>query len=413
MRILHVTAHDLSNENGYRTRVFSELRELRRRGVSADLLALLQVRYVVGRRSRLRQAFEELSAIGVSSLVIPTPPDFGRHRLLLAVRRYRAMALGIAARRLRPDVLHAESTHAGDAAILSRRLHRRPVVLDLLGASGDERAAEEGSASPRARVATLMEKSAVQGADAVIALGPTMVHIMTERWRRRPGQDWLIMPSCVDTELFRWDASARAAMREHLGLGDRPVVVYAGGWQGYQQGPLTIRAFRELRVRIPGAVLLLVVPRNYHGAVRSDLDGLEAEDFRLLSVPHSQVAPLLSAADVGIALNDDSVAKHVASPTKVAEYLACGVPVVASATTGDLAALLPRHGVGEVTPSYDAGTVAAVLAAILERVLADRLDWAERCAAAARAELDWSAYTDPVLALYGRLAAPAGDGAAS
>ena len=54
------------------------------------------------------------------------------------------------------------------------------------------------------------------------------------------------------------------------------------------------------------------------------------------SVEHHQVPVWLSAADVGLAFVRPEPAKRASAPTKVGEYLACGLAVVAISGVGDL-----------------------------------------------------------------------------
>jgi hypothetical protein len=56
--------------------------------------------------------------------------------------------------------------------------------------------------------------------------------------------------------------------------------------------------------------------------------GLNDHDFRIIKVPHEAVPAHLNAADIGFLIRDDCVVNRVASPTKLGEYLSCGLPVI-------------------------------------------------------------------------------------
>ncbi|HVV19704.1 MAG TPA: glycosyltransferase family 4 protein, partial [Pseudonocardiaceae bacterium] len=66
------------------------------------------------------------------------------------------------------------------------------------------------------------------------------------------------LPPGVDTDRFRPDPEARAALRARYGLGDRPVVVCVSRLVPRKGQDMLIRALPEIRRRVPDAALLLV-----------------------------------------------------------------------------------------------------------------------------------------------------------
>jgi hypothetical protein len=50
--------------------------------------------------------------------------------------------------------------------------------------------------------------------------------------------------------------------------------------------------------------------------------------IKVISVPHSKVASILAAMDVGIALREQSMSMLCVSPVKIPEYLLCGLPLI-------------------------------------------------------------------------------------
>ncbi|SER37756.1 glycosyltransferase family 4 protein [Actinokineospora terrae] len=81
-----------------------------------------------------------------------------------------------------------------------------------------------------------------------------------------------LLPSGVDTELYRPDAGARSAIRARHGLGDRPVIVCVSRLMPRKGQDVLIRALPAIRSRIQDAVLLLVGGGPY----RSRLESLAA-----------------------------------------------------------------------------------------------------------------------------------------
>ncbi|WP_026421461.1 glycosyltransferase family 4 protein [Actinokineospora inagensis] len=82
-----------------------------------------------------------------------------------------------------------------------------------------------------------------------------------------------LLPSGVDTDVYRPDPAARAEIRARHGLGDRPVVVCVSRLVPRKGQDVLIQALPAIRSRIPDAALLLVGGGPY----RSHLEGLAAQ----------------------------------------------------------------------------------------------------------------------------------------
>ena len=88
--------------------------------------------------------------------------------------------------------------------------------------------------------------------------------------------------------------------------------------------------------------------------------GIGSKDFLVAKVPPSEVPRYLKASDMAISLIKPCYSKLSSSPTKIAEYLASGLPVIASATGGNLE--LVEHGVnGALIPPGDSAALAAAV----------------------------------------------------
>jgi glycosyltransferase involved in cell wall biosynthesis len=78
------------------------------------------------------------------------------------------------------------------------------------------------------------------------------------------------------------------------------------------------------------------------------------------------------------------LSKAAASPTKIAEYLACGLPVLATREAGDVEALLSSSRTGVIASSLTTGELASAFERLL--LLLTDPDLPARCR---RAAVDW------------------------
>ncbi|HET8780859.1 MAG TPA: hypothetical protein VFM63_00465, partial [Pyrinomonadaceae bacterium] len=77
-----------------------------------------------------------------------------------------------------------------------------------------------------------------------------------------------------------------------------------------------------------------------------------ADQFSVLSVPARVVPSYLSAADAGLSFIKRCVSKLASSPTKNAEYLACGLPLIINAGIGDSDALIHDWKAGALLEEF-------------------------------------------------------------
>ena len=145
-----------------------------------------------------------------------------------------------------------------------------------------------------------------------------------------------------------------------LGFGpDDVVLAYAGSAAGWQSFALLEQAITPLLVAQPRVkVLLLCPPDPAIDALTANWIGRALRTW----VDPSRVNAVLAACDMALLLRADTVTNRVASPTKFAEYLASGLPVIISAHIGDCSEQVQRerlgivHQPGELLPTLERPT---------------------------------------------------------
>jgi glycosyltransferase involved in cell wall biosynthesis len=191
-----------------------------------------------------------------------------------------------------------------------------------------------------------------------------------------------VIPNGVDLELF--GRGGGAAVRARLGFGSAVVVGFAGSLKPWHGVRLLLEAMRLL----PVDLRLLVIGE---GPEREALGGLAAEpelSKRVVfteAVPYGEIPAYLDAMDIGVA-PFEPMEDFYFSPLKVAEYLAAGLPVVAS-RQGDLPVMLDGAGI-LFEPGDGAALVDAVRTLATDRELRSRFAHAARIRAQS---LSWSA----------------------
>ncbi|HUP14465.1 MAG TPA: glycosyltransferase family 4 protein, partial [Acidimicrobiia bacterium] len=221
-----------------------------------------------------------------------------------------------AVRSLAPEVIIASGdTHLGLLGMVVARLHGVPFVFDVYDNY-------EAFASARIPGMKWIFRFVVRRANLVLCVSTALAR------KLRPLTDrTLVIGNGVDPTVFY--ARDRRAARETLGIGaDEKVVIYVGGITDTRGVRELIDAI-GLLVGDGIAIRLLIVGRN-----QSSFDlGEPWVDYRGV-VPHDRVPVYLSAADIAVLPYLPDEWGTYTHPTKLAEYMACGVPVVATEILG-------------------------------------------------------------------------------
>jgi glycosyltransferase involved in cell wall biosynthesis len=179
-------------------------------------------------------------------------------------------------------------------------------------------------------------------------------------------------PGFINTDTFRKDSAARAGIRKELNISDDDIVIgYAGAFSPDEGLSYLLKALKILTKRHKNLKLVLLGGRNTPGA--DDIPQLINElklKSRVILVPpqpYEAVPAYLSAFDIGVSPKVDKELNRAADPIRVYEYMAVGLPVVASAV-GETANAIADGVDGFLCKPQDAEDIARVLEHIVQNL---------------------------------------------
>lgn len=309
---------------------------------------------------------------------------------------YDIVAGGLAAARLARekdiDVFHARSHVAAAMGALAKRLRGGRLIFDIRGFLPEEYvdAGNWRKGELKYRLTKRAEAGLLRGADGFV--------VLTEKAREllfgagaatdEKGSPVEVIPCCVD--LGRFHAAQqlpRGELRRELGLEGRRVIVYVGGLGGWYLTEEMAQLLAAAHAQDP-ATYSLILTQSAPELIRRPLSALGVGEagYRIQRVAPADIPRYLRAADIGLSFIKPCYSKLASSPTKFAEYLASGLPVICNPGIGDVDAVVEQDRVGVLVPDF---TTEAYLRA-LERADALRAepDLPERCRASARGRFD-------------------------
>ena len=203
---------------------------------------------------------------------------------------------------------------------------------------------------------------------------------------RRPVE---VIPCCVD--LKRFDAAnngARNKMRTRLNVEDRFVAVYVGSFGGWYLTQETADFYGELKRKKSDAFALVLTqskPEMIEPLLRER--GYSDGDFFIQRIAPAEIPLYLSAADAAVSFIKLCYSKQASSPTKNAEYLACGLPLVVNSGVGDTTEFTEADETGVVIENFNTENYRQALAK-LDNLLEDKDVLADKCRESARKRFD-------------------------
>lgn len=160
---------------------------------------------------------------------------------------------------------------------------------------------------------------------------------------------FVVIPGAGDHRLFYYSEDERKQLRQKFQVAEKHVLIYSGKLAMKWEIPDDIFLFyKKLLQYNPDMVLFLLTPDMKIAEELSLKHGFRKDQIIIKSAKYTEVRPYLNMADAALLLREDIPMNHVASPTKFAEYLLCGLPVIMSDAIKDFAAWVKKYDLGVV-----------------------------------------------------------------
>lgn len=280
--------------------------------------------------------------------------------------------------RHRAKLVHVRSYVPAMMGLLVTRLTGAKFLFDIRGFWADERV--DGGLwradSALYRITKWLERRFFRAADQIVTLTQASKReIMSFDYLAGRPPAIAVIPTCADLDLFKPYPAEKPKV---FTLG---YVGSVGTWYLFDE---VAACFRILKEHEPDAKLL-IVNRGEHDEIKASLrrGGIDPESAELTSASHRDMPQLIARMSVGTAIYKQGYSRIATAPTKLAEYLACGVPCLGSADVGDTQEILEGNCVGVALRGNSEEGRRGSLARLLELVRDP--ETARRCTATARA----------------------------
>ncbi|MBI2755085.1 MAG: glycosyltransferase [Chloroflexi bacterium] len=307
------------------------------------------------------------------------------------------------ARRQGINLVHARGYPPAAMALLIKRTVRVPFVFDMRGLMADEyvdagRWTRQGLPY---RLTKRAERLLLRSADATVVLTNRIRPILWPAGADREAAVTTI-PCGVDLAQFPFRERPDTLMATRLGLGNKRILVSSGSLGTWYLPDEMLRFVRTAHAA-DSRVHLLILNQGEHHLIRerAATAGLPTDAFTVLAVPPSQVPSYLAVAEAGLCFVKPAFSKLASSPIKLGEYLATGLPVIATAGVGDVDEMIQGNRVGTLISQFSDEDFRATWSRFDAASIDPSLR--PRCRATAESLLDVAAGVARYAAVYARL----------
>jgi len=273
------------------------------------------------------------------------------------------------------DMLHCRSYIAAELGLRFKKQFGSRFLFDMRGFWADEKK-DNGHWDQHKRFFRMvyahykrLEKAFLQEADGVVSLTQAAADEM-HTW---PGFSQLAMdviPCCADLDHFDFhkvSSEQYSALRKSLGIAPgNKVMTYLGSIGGWYMTAEMFAFFRQLLDQDPNYTLLLLTKEQFE-KVRAEAlaAGIPEEKIIVTYAPRQDLPVYLSVSDCSIFFIRPSYSKIASSPTKHAELMGMGIPVICNAI-GDTGNIIRQTKTGYEIREFSPSAYGAAIAAMPE-----------------------------------------------
>lgn len=304
------------------------------------------------------------------------------------------------------DIIHARSTIPAAIAFSVSKVLGIKFVFDVRGLLAQEYA--DGNlwrrGSSKYRLVNYFEKKLLSAADAIVVLTNKIGNIFAKSgyFKGAGNVNISVIPCCVDLHKFKYLPNKDYSLLQNFNLRGKFIFLYSGSLGTWYMLEEMLDFFLEAQKSIPQAHFLILTQSEKGFARRiisaKRLDG----NITITTAPSSAMPGIVSLADAGLFFIKPSFSKLASSPTKLGEFLACGVPVVINSGVGDTEEMVNSYRVGVVVNDFNISSYRAAVQEFLV-LLKEKEALRCRCRLLAESALSLKQGVDKYCSIYNSL----------
>ncbi len=252
------------------------------------------------------------------------------------------------------SIVHSRATVPAVMGYAIARLTGKKFIFDVRGLMAEEYA--DGDMWKRGdflyKSTSWIEKKLLKKADSLIVITENIKEFLINNNKKK--QNITVIPCCVDMDKFRKEGALTETLREKYKLSGKFVFLYIG----------SVGTWYLLEEMIDFFIAAESIINNAHFLILTHIDKdmvisackrkkLSFNDITVDNAEFSNMPYYIKLADVGMFFIKPCFSKRASFPTKFAEYLACGLPLVINSGIGDTDKIVKDYKLGVVIDQFN------------------------------------------------------------
>ncbi len=339
------------------SQVLPYLKELSKQGYDITLLSFEKKKRFLAERKIIEKITTDASIKWVPLFFTSRPP-------ILSKIYDRWQMLGKASslhKENKFDIIHCRSYISAEAGLRLKKRSGVKFLFDMRGFWADEKVDCGQWDLKRSFYRKLYktykekEKQFLLNADAIVSLTKAGKNeILSKPEYKHLSID--VIPCCADLDHFDFNKVSKSRsdeLKESLGIAqDKKIITYLGSMGGWYMTKEMFAFYKQLILKYPDFVFLILTKDETEKVVNeAAAAGISPENLVIKYATRSEVPVYLGITDISIFFIRPTYSKKASSPTKHAELMGMGIPVICN-DIGDTGDIIEATKTGEVVKDF-------------------------------------------------------------
>jgi len=216
------------------------------------------------------------------------------------------------------------------------------LIFDIRGFWIDEKVDRYGLRinSIKYKFFKFFENLLLKKSDYIICLTNESMNIIIEK-NKIYSKKIIVIPTCVDTELFKPNYKIKESKITYL--------TYLGSTKGAYDLKKVVFEFKKL-LEINNHFFLTIISRDNHLEIINIFQSYNIAEsyFKIISLKREKLISELIKNDIGIFYLNKNYSIKASFPTKIAEYLSLGIPIICNNFNEDINLIMNKYNIGKI-----------------------------------------------------------------
>lgn len=281
------------------------------------------------------------------------------------------------------QIIHARSTMPGAITLPLKLILKKKLIFDMRGLNAEEYvdAGSWSKYSLRYKIMNKLEKKLIYLADGIVVLTDTCLDFIREKNYLSPNSNSnvKVIPCCVNLKRFSSNPKENHNLKKELKLEGKFVLTYVGSLGTWYMLNEMVDFFSVLKDKTKNGHFLILTHSDKNLIKKAIEDkAQDTRNFTIMKVPYQDMPSYISIADAGIFFIKQTFSKRFSCPTKYAEYLASGLPMIINAGIGDTDKFVKTYNIGVVVERFEKEEYVKAINKLFE-IVKSRDSLANRC----------------------------------